>query len=439
MSEPLIRIKDLKVIYNQGKENEVRSLDGVSVEIFPQEYVIIFGPSGCGKSTLLYAISGLQASTSGEAEVAGMQLSKMKKKEMVDLHRTKIGMVFQAFYLIPSLNILDNVCLPKVFSGEKRLLRIEKGRELLKRFGILEQERKFPEQLSGGQKQRVSIARSLVNDPGLILADEPVGNLDSESAENVLSIFKELNEIDKKTIILVTHNPEHLHFADRVIFMRDGKIYKEEVRKEKRPVEALAGSGGEAGSQENISPELRMLMRTFSGLSPMQVGALLAPYKADQLVNHIISELTEEQIKRASESVREVLVKNVKFDQLSKKLDMAINQGGAGWNKTRAESFSERIRDIMTQAENLKKSDFSEISQNLGDYLEKNFQLSLNEEQKKRFRGFLAERIGDKIDGGQLRDKMDKSLSSGGLGLRKEMADKISREVEIIKFVHYEA
>jgi putative ABC transport system ATP-binding protein len=223
MSDPIIEVSQLRVIYNKGKSNEVRSLDGVDVKIYPQEYIIIFGPSGCGKSTLLYGISGLQAPTYGDIVVSGKNLRTMTKKQMTTFHQTATGMVFQAFYLISTLTVLDNVCLPKVFIGENLKDRREKGMQLLKRFGIVEQADKFPSQLSGGQKQRVAIARALMNDPEIILADEPVGNLDSESAENVLEIFKEINEIDKKTLIMVTHNPEHLHYADRIIHMKDGK------------------------------------------------------------------------------------------------------------------------------------------------------------------------------------------------------------------------
>src|SRR3990172_3399673 len=197
MAEPIIDIRNLQVIYNKGKSNEVRSLEDINVKIFPQEYVTIYGPSGCGKSTLLYTISGLQSATFGEVFVEGKDIAKISKKEMVELHQTGIGMIFQAFYLISSIKILDNVCLPKIFRGEDMVVRRQEGMKLLRRFGIAEQSAKFPNELSGGQKQRVAIARSLINNPQKILGDEPVGNLDSESAINVLQILKELNEIDK--------------------------------------------------------------------------------------------------------------------------------------------------------------------------------------------------------------------------------------------------
>jgi putative ABC transport system ATP-binding protein len=255
MTDPIITVEKMKIIYNQNKSNEVRSLDGVDLQIFPQEYVIIHGPSGCGKSTLMYSIGGFQIPTEGEVTVEGKKISKMTAREIVDLHQTGVGMIFQAFYLIPTLTVLDNVCLPRTFMGENLKERREAGMNLLQRFGIMEQAYKFPSQLSGGQKQRVAIARSLVNNPQIILADEPVGNLDSESARNVLQILKNLNEIDKKTIIMVTHNPEHLYYGDRIIHMKDGKIVGEEVNKEKRPLDFFEKAMKEAIGEKKASDD----------------------------------------------------------------------------------------------------------------------------------------------------------------------------------------
>ncbi|MDP2837884.1 MAG: ABC transporter ATP-binding protein, partial [Candidatus Moranbacteria bacterium] len=268
MSEPIIIVDKLRVIYNQGKANETRALEETNLSIYPEEYVIIYGPSGCGKSTLLYSISGLQSPTYGDVLIQGISIAKMTRKEELELHQTKIGMVFQAFYLLSSLTILDNVCLPKVFRGEAPRERKVAGISLLRRFGIVEQADKFPNQLSGGQKQRVAIARSLVNNPEIILADEPVGNLDSESAENVLKILKELNTVDKKTVIMVTHNPEHLVYADRVIHMKDGRVIKEDIFKEKRPSEAKEKV---IIPETQESKELKMLMNSFKSLLPQQI------------------------------------------------------------------------------------------------------------------------------------------------------------------------
>lgn len=436
MADPIIEIKDLQVIYNKGKSNEVRSLEDINVKIFPEEYVIIFGPSGCGKSTLLYTIAGLQKATFGDVNVEGKNISKMNKKEMVELHQTGIGMVFQAFYLISSVKILDNVCLPKIFRGEDSVARREAGMKLLRRFGIVEQGQKFPSELSGGQKQRVAIARSLVNDPQIILADEPVGNLDSESAENVLQILKELNEIDKKTIILVTHNAEHLHYADRILHMKDGRIVSEEINKEKRSPEAIK----EEVSKEplEISPELKLLMRTFQNFSSRQIGALLNPYKAKQLINHILSQFTEEQVSVAENYLKDLLFKNIDIETFQKNLDLNLNEGGAGWNKLRAKSFTKRVEDITVHAEALAFNRQTALEP-FADYLIKFFDLKLDSQIRLRLIDFLKLRIENRIDVFGLQERLDSPKYLGGVGLYKGTVEKMVKEVEIMMLLKYSA
>lgn len=436
MNDPIIKVTDLRVLYNQGKSNEVRSLDGISVEIFPEEYVIIHGPSGCGKSTLLYSIAGLQSPTYGEVVVGGKNIFKMKKKEKVELHRSQIGLIFQAFYLIESISVLNNVCLPKVFGGEDVKKRKEEAIKLLRRFSIAEQSGKLPSQLSGGQKQRVAIARSLINDPNIILADEPVGNLDSESAKNVLEILKELNEVDKKTVILVTHEDEHLHYADRVIHMKDGKIIGIDVQREKSPPSAVKEEL--TAEPEKVSNEMRILMRTFRDLSAMQLGVMLVPFKAKQLLSHVLSELTEEQINAAENILKEMLFKNINAEGLEKNLDMTFEEGGANWNKQRAGSFSERVDLILKQVEIINNSPDSAVF-SLSAYLIKLFGLHFEIFDLLKFRSALKLRIENKLDRFGLQQRLDSSKILGGMGLYKNTSEKIAREVEIIMLLKYSA
>jgi len=251
---PLIKIAKLNIIFNEGKPNEARVLDNLDLEIYPHEYLILFGPSGCGKSTLLNVISGLLAPTNGKVEIEGRDITTFTEKEKLEFHRKRIGMIFQSFFLVPTLSIIDNICLPRSFAGDDLPARKSDALNFLKRFGIESQAEKFPNDLSGGQKQRVAIARSLMNSPSIIVADEPVGNLDSKATFNVLSILKELNEIDKKLIILVTHDPAHLSYGDRVIHMQDGKITKiVEVLEKKSPTEK--GEEDYLAEQEKITKE----------------------------------------------------------------------------------------------------------------------------------------------------------------------------------------
>ena len=437
MNDPIIKVEHLKVIYNKGKQNEVRSLFDVSVKIYPKEYIIIYGPSGCGKSTLLYSMSGLQAPTEGEVTVEGKNLSKMKKIEMVELHQIGIGMIFQAFYLIPSLSVLENVCLPKVFRGEEKKDRQENGIKLLHRFSIVEQAKKFPSELSGGQRQRVSIARSLINNPAIIFADEPVGNLDSESAENVMRILKELNEVDKKTVILVTHNPDHLHFADRILYMKDGRIIKEEVNTEKRPLEAITDKEVSDVKYEEFSNELKLLMRSFKNLSMAQIGSLVVPFKANQLMSHVLSELNREQVQVAESYLKEYLFKNIDSETLLHNLDMKYENGGADWNKRRAMSFMERVISITNLSRIITEKDEIEAAEAIAKHLIDLFKLKMDEEEKRTLISFLQLRITNKIDRQELEKKLDASKKTGGAGLHSFTAEKVSREVEIIMLMKY--
>ena len=434
MIEPVIDVDKLRVIYNQGKANEMRALEETDLRIFPKEYIIIYGPSGCGKSTLLYSISGLQRATYGNVTVQGIPLATMTDKQELELHQTKIGMIFQAFYLIPSLTIIDNVCLPKIFRGESPSERREEGMRLLHRFGIAAQADKFPNQLSGGQKQRVAIARSLINNPDIILADEPVGNLDSESAQNVLTILKELNDVDKKTIIMVTHNPEHLVYADRVIHMKDGMVVSEEIHEEKRPTEVAME---EIKSEPSETPnEFKMLMHSFKNLSAQQMNILLIPFKAKQLLNHVLSDLMETQVNMAESLLKEFLFYDIDATQLTERLDADLDDGGAGWNRKRAISFSERIKLLMLQSQNIQNSPQTALP-TLSKYLIDLLRIKMDQEQELRFQSFLHQRIDSKINQFELRHKLDAPRILGGVGLHKGTAEKIVREVEMIMLLKY--
>ena len=348
-------------------------------------------------------------------------------------------MIFQAFYLISSLDILDNVCLPKVFRGENPSERKKSGIQLLRRFSIAEQSDKFPSQLSGGQKQRVAIARSLINNPDIILADEPVGNLDSESSENVLKILKELNEVDKKTIILVTHNPEHLVYADRVIFMKDGRIVKEEVHKEKRPIKIAAKEGEVVDEEEKPSQEsldFKMLMESFKNLLPQQIDILLVPFKAKQLLSHLLSELNDEQVSMAESFLKELLFNNIDLATFGERLDLSLDEGGAGWNKLRTQSFAKRTMLILEQVQKLKENE-SEGILSIAEYLITLFRLNLSPERKLRFQALIKFRVESQVGQTELQKRLDKSVITGGIGLNKITAEKVSREIEIIMLLKY--
>jgi putative ABC transport system ATP-binding protein len=435
MKTPVVTVENLHVIYNQDKSNEVRSLDGVSLNIYPEEYLIIHGPSGCGKTTLLCSVAGLQAPTAGAVKVLGKDMALMDEKEKIAIHQNLSGMIFQAFYLIPSLSVIDNVCLPRIFCGEDPDQIKKDGMELLHRFGILEQAEKFPSQLSGGQKQRVAIARALINNPQIVLADEPVGNLDSQSAQNVLQILKELNEVDKKTVIMVTHNDEYLRYGSRVVNMKDGKIEDIVINDKASYPDAETYTPPPA---PEISNELRVLSRTFKNISYQQLGALLVPFKVKQFMSHLLSELTEEQTEMAENLMKELLFGNIDAGSFGKKLDLKFEDGGANWNKTRAQSFAKRVGDTIALV-TVSKDRPEEFLPALENHLLGLFKVTLSEGMKERFRLFMRTRTENKIDFEEFRKKLDQPESSGGAGMHAVTADKLAREMEIIMLLKYSA
>jgi putative ABC transport system ATP-binding protein len=221
----ILKTEDLTKIYTVGKM-EVPALRGVSLEIKEGEFVAIMGPSGCGKSTLLHLLGGLLSPTSGRIIIADEDLSKVSDAERTDIRRRKIGFVFQRFNLFPTLTAEGNLKLAeKIHSGNGG--NAERRHEVLRLLKLENKMHHKPLELSGGEQQRVALARAVVNNPAIILADEPTGNLDTENSHIVLDMFKELNEKFNQTIIMITHNPEAATNCNRIIRMRDGLVVDE--------------------------------------------------------------------------------------------------------------------------------------------------------------------------------------------------------------------
>lgn len=217
----MIRLQNVSRLYEGG----VRALDDVSLEIARHEFVAITGPSGCGKSTLMHLIGGLDSPTSGEVWVDDLPLHRATEPQLTNYRRHKLGIVFQFFNLLPTMSVLENVCLPLLFAGEKLRRAEERARELIERVGLAARARHFPHELSGGEMQRTAIARALVHRPAVLLADEPTGNLDSVNAAQVLEELRKIASQAVTTMIIVTHSDEVARAAGRRIAMRDGTIH----------------------------------------------------------------------------------------------------------------------------------------------------------------------------------------------------------------------
>jgi putative ABC transport system ATP-binding protein len=250
VTDHVIEIRGLTKVYHLG-EVEVRALDGVDVSVDRGEFVAIMGPSGSGKSTLMNIIGCLDRPTAGTYFLDGADVSQLSRDQRAIIRNAKIGFVFQSFNLLARTSSLENVELPLLY-GDIPLTRAErhaKAMEALHRVGLAGREGNYPSQLSGGQQQRVAIARALVTNPSILLADEPTGNLDSRTSNEIMGIFQELND-DGKTVVLITHEPDIAQHAKRIVSVRDGNISQDQ-RIEQHRVER-------AGIAPPVAPQVRM-------------------------------------------------------------------------------------------------------------------------------------------------------------------------------------
>ena len=220
--QPVIHLKDIKKSYFMGKQ-ELQVLKGINIDIHKNEYVALMGPSGSGKSTLMNILGCLDSPTSGTYILSNNDVSTMLDNDLAEIRNKEIGFVFQQFNLLPRLTALENVALPLVYAGISRKLRTEMAKEVLSKVDLTDRSHHKPNELSGGQCQRVAIARALVNNPSIILADEPTGNLDSKTSHEIMEIFNKIHQ-DGNTVVLVTHEDDISKFAHRIIRLRDGVL-----------------------------------------------------------------------------------------------------------------------------------------------------------------------------------------------------------------------
>ncbi len=449
MQDPVITAKNLNFTYNKGNTNEYHALVDVSLDIYPNEYIIIFGPSGCGKSTLLNVIAGLEKPDTGDVFVHGRNMMKMDTGEFSTFHRKEVGMIFQQYNLISSLSVLDNVALPQIFINHSRKERNKIALELLDRFGILEHAKKIPTELSGGQQQRIGIARSIVNNPSLVLADEPVGNLDSKSADNVLKILEVLNKEEKKTVIMVTHNVEYTEYGDRIIYMKDGIITKEVVNDKSKNTEK------KKENQKTPTAVMNEMMRNYRDLSPEQINVLIMPYKAKVFANNFITSKSLEEVGIFEDAIRRRMLGAIKDKELYNILHTPAREGGTGFDKRTAKKIIEhfdrviKVAYLMNQKYHQRKNDLGE--HNIVSYEEKTeaarkyllsvcynaYYESLNEIKTSRLHEAIKDRLKGEIDKSKFFNYIDKPFNDSGVGLNSKTAKSISEELELILVLSY--
>lgn len=236
-AETMIELNNIEKLYEMGGETVV-ALDGVSLAIHNGDFTSIMGPSGSGKSTMMNIVGLLDAFDTGEYILNDINIGDYSEREVAGIRNQEIGFIFQSFNLLPRMNLLDNVMLPLIYAGTSLKERQEKALEALDRVGLGDRVEHQPNEISGGQKQRVAIARAIVNEPTVILADEPTGNLDTETSEEIIRIFQELNR-DGATIIMVTHEREVAEFSKKIVHLRDGNIVETE---ENSPKNLIGGA-----------------------------------------------------------------------------------------------------------------------------------------------------------------------------------------------------
>lgn len=427
MAKPLIVCRDLTITYNKGKSNEFKALQNVNTDIYEGEYIILFGPSGCGKSTLMYAIQGSLPPGDGTLLIRGDDVYSYPPAERVYFQRYVMGIIFQSFNLIGSLSVLDNVALPMIFCDANKATRERRAQSLLDRFGVGQVSHKIPSMLSGGQQQRVSVARSMVNDPQILLADEPTGNLDSISTQQVMDKIDEINTFDQRTIIMVSHNAAHLSYAHRVYYLKDGFIVREVVNPQRKQIKPVKEG-------ETIVTELEQLARLFPYDS---VDTL----RVKSLTNFLTQEYSFDQLIRIEKAIQLLITgkihKKLFIDALVKKYE----EGGVGIDKATARHMADVSVALVKQSTDVKRfrsdnqSDAAFFSQHkfaerVREYLLEHHRIPLTKAMSANLTTMIADRLSGVSGEKEFYDSLHASVRDGGLGLNLEMTSDMSRYME---------
>jgi putative ABC transport system ATP-binding protein len=427
MAKPLIVCRDLSIIYNQGKANEFKALEGVSTDIFEGEYIILFGPSGCGKSTLMYSIQGSLPPGEGTLLVKGDDAYSYPPAERVYFQRYVMGIIFQQFNLIPSLTVLDNVALPMIFCNADKATRNRRAQSLLDRFGVGHVAHKITPMLSGGQQQRVSVARSMVNDPKILLADEPTGNLDSVSTQQVMDKIDEINTFDRRTIIMVSHNAAHLSYAHRVYYLKDGHVVREVVNPQRKQIKPVREG-------ETIVTELEQLARLY----PYDTVETL---RVKSLVNYLTQDYTFDQLVRMEHAIALFIQGKIDRDAFVKSLVAPFERGGVEVDEKEARRMATIADRMMNRADDIrryrskKNNDgvfFSQhkLAERMKEFLTGEYRIKLSKEQDNNMTELIADRVTGVIAEDDLNERLMKGVRSGGLGLSEKESDDMTRYFE---------
>lgn len=421
--EPLIKMRDLDIIYNLGKSNEYKASQKVTFDIYPGEYIIFFGPSGCGKSTLMYCILGALPNTAGEILVKGESPYLYNTKRLVEYQRSTVGIIYQAFYLIPSITVADNVVLPLIFASMDLKSRRARSLSLLRRFGVEHQADKLPLNLSGGQQQRVAVARSLVGDPEILLADEPVGNLDSKSADQVMDMLSDINSKEKKTVILVTHDAKYLPYAHRIFYLRDGKLERIVVNPEKEQIMKTGKKG--------MVTEIEKLARIYPYLSPEEL-------KIKSIVNYLTQDLGFDQLERLERAIQLLQDGKVDTEQYFTMLVTSFGGGGVGLDGDRARMIAKKTEKIFEESQDITRfrrrvveaeeslSEHGQLVARLRAYLLDQYEGEITMARLHNLEDAISQRLLGEYRKDDFEKRLFRSVKDGGVGFRLQDAINLS-------------
>lgn len=427
MIHSLVKIENLNFYYNYKMPSEAHVLKEINLEIAKGEYIVFFGPSGCGKTSLIYLIGGIttEKTSTGKIFINGADVLELGRDDLTLFRQTAIGIIFQNFNLIPSLTVLDNVALPMTFVGIPQEKRRALAYDILARLDMKTYAKRYPFELSGGQQQRVGIARALANNPPIIIADEPLGNLDSENAEHVLKFLKELQEKDGRTVIMVTHEAWSVRDANKIVYLKDGAIVK-----------VVGNTTRENSIQtESLPVAPNLYHELYPELSSDQI-------MIKSLANLLLRGFSVDEIKRFEFYLEERLTGKIDFETFEKFLDLPFSKDGVGLWKQRAHKIAmltedifnekKRLADVYKDLEANPETPLGEEITSLREWALREYRGTVDAEQTERLNEVIGERLRNNISAEDFRKTVNLARSKGGVGLSVRTTQHIGDRLEAV-------
>lgn len=425
--EPIIEAKDMDIIYNPGQVNEYHAIKKVNIEVYPGEFIGLFGHSGSGKSTLLYNFLGVLPYQKGKLRVAGVDPYELPVMDKVHFLRETIGIIYQAFYLIPSITVIENVALPLTFAGLPKDEREGRAQKVLDRFGVGHISYKFPTMVSGGQLQRSSVARAVTTNPHILLADEPTGNLDSVSTQQVLDTIEGLNQ-EGQTVVMITHNAAQLRLCHRIYYLTDGVVTREVMNPEKKQIKRVRNS-------KAIVTEIEQLARIYPYMNPEEL-------KVKSMSNYLLDELPIGQLDRMEKITEEIIHGKMSQEEYERRLAMPMEAGGAGMHTATAAKMARRAIKLLSDSRDITRfrrrlgkvaetdEEQQKLLKRLRDSMLEEYSGTLKVPQVTRLEHAIADRISGAYNPKSFEDRLGTSFKDGGVGLSATTAGNLSRHLE---------